>query len=62
MFEFIKEMLKVTAEPYEFKKKYLRELTRMLLYMLVDLDDRPPNGNSCQEMTKLINRCVLNIL
>ena len=55
-------MLKVTAEPYEFKRRHLRELTRMLLYMLVDLDDRPPNGNSCQEMTKLINRCVLNIL
>ena len=24
VFEFIKEMLKVTSEPYEFKKKHLR--------------------------------------
>ena len=34
----------------------------MLLYMLVDLSERSPNGNSCQEMTKQVNRCILNIL
>jgi tetratricopeptide (TPR) repeat protein len=55
-------MVKVTAEPYECKKTYLRELTRMLLYMLVDLDETPLNGQGAKEMSKQVNRCVLNIL
>ena len=44
-------------------KTYLRKLTRMLLYMLVDLDEKPPSGSSCQGMMiKQVNRCVLNVL
>ena len=54
--------MKVTAEPYPYKKIYLSELTRLLLYYLIDLDEKPPRGHSCQEMTKNINKCVLNIL
>ena len=58
-FEFVQELIKVTAEEYEYKKKYLRELTRMLLYTLVDVDEK--QGTNCQ-VGKLINRCLLNIL
>ena len=61
VFEFIKELIKITGESYQYKSKYLRELTRMLLYMLVDMDERPPS-DGCQDLSKQVNKCILNIL
>lgn len=48
IFSFLKELQRVLSEPYHTKKAYLRELTRMLIYFLVDLDEHPPNGIKCE--------------
>jgi hypothetical protein len=34
----------------------------MLLYLLVDLDEKPPNGTKCEEIMKIVNKCILTLI